>query len=155
VKVGEAETGQEQLTRPPGEERPLGYAVDLGTEVEARIEKPKQTLARVKAHTGIPYPTTRPVESKTCRAKNRSGQDRTLLIGHPYRPESRLAGEAKAAERARDVDRFDLKLPAPKRAARRSPGGGNSRARSGSRTPTTTLSASGSRTAPPAPPGGR
>ena len=69
----------------PNEERLLSYAVDLGTEVEAVTEQPRQTLTRVKAYKGILYTTTRQVESKAYRAKNRSEQDRTLLIEHPYR----------------------------------------------------------------------
>jgi hypothetical protein len=95
----------------PGEERLLSYAVDLGTEVEAVSDTPKHTLTKVKAVKGVLY-TTRQVEGKTYRAKNRSGQDRTLLIEHPYRPDFRLTSKGQPAERARDVYRFELKLPA-------------------------------------------
>jgi hypothetical protein len=96
----------------PGEERLLSYAVDLGTEVEAVSDNPKHTLTKVKAVKGVLYTTTRQVEGKTYRAKNRSGQDRTLLIEHPYRPDFRLTSKGQPAERARDVYRFELKLPA-------------------------------------------
>jgi hypothetical protein len=96
----------------PGEERLLSYAVDLGTEVEAVADNPKHTLTKVKAVKGVLYTTTRQVEGKTYRAKNRSGQDRTLLIEHPYRPQFRLTSKDQPAERARDVYRFELKLPA-------------------------------------------
>jgi hypothetical protein len=96
----------------PNEERLLSYAVDLGTEVEAVAENPRQTLTRVKAVKGILYRTDRLVQSKTYRAKNRSEQDRTLLIEHPYRPEFRLTSKDQPAERARDVYRFEVKLPA-------------------------------------------
>jgi hypothetical protein len=96
----------------PNEERLLSYAVDLGTEVEAVTENPRQTLTRVKAYKGILYTTNRIVESRTYRAKNRSEQDRTLLIEHPYRAEFHLTSKDKPAERARDVYRFEVKLPA-------------------------------------------
>jgi hypothetical protein len=96
----------------PGEERLLSYAVDLGTEVEAVADTPKHTLTKVKAVKGVLYTTTRQMEGKTYRAKNRSGQDRTLLIEHPYRPDFRLTSKGQPAERARDVYRFELKLPA-------------------------------------------
>jgi hypothetical protein len=96
----------------PGEERLLSYAVDLGTEVEAVADTPKHTLTKVKAVKGVLYTTTRQVEGKTYRARNRSGQDRTLLIEHPYRPDFRLTSKDQPAERARDVYRFELKLPA-------------------------------------------
>jgi hypothetical protein len=96
----------------PNEERLLSYAVDLGTEVEAVTENPRQTLTKVKAIKGILETTTRLVESKTYRARNRSEQDRTLLIEHSYRPGFRLTSKEKPAERARDVYRFEVKLPA-------------------------------------------
>jgi hypothetical protein len=96
----------------PNEERLLSYAVDLGTEVEAVADQPRQTLTRVKAYKGILYTTTRLVETKTYRAKNRSEQDRTLLFEHPYRAAFRLTSKDKPAERARDVYRFEVKLPA-------------------------------------------
>jgi hypothetical protein len=95
----------------PNEERLLSYAVDLGTEVEAVTENPKHTLTKVKAVKGLLYSTTRVVESKTYRAVNRSQQDRTLLIEHPYRPDFRLTSKVEPAERARDAYRFELKLP--------------------------------------------
>jgi hypothetical protein len=95
----------------PNEERLLSYAVDLGTEVEAVAENPKHTLTKVKAVKGVLYSTTRQVESKTYRAVNRSQQERTLLIEHPYRPDFHLTSKVEPAERARDVYRFELKLP--------------------------------------------
>jgi hypothetical protein len=103
----------------PNEERLLSYAVDLGTEVEAVPDQPRQTLTRVKAYKGILYTTTRLVESKTYRAKNLSEQDRTLLIEHPYREGFRLTSKDKPAERARDVYRFEVKLPAGQSASER------------------------------------
>ena len=101
----------------PNEERLLSYAVDLGTEVEAVNDNPKHTLTKVKAVKGVLYTTTRQVEGRTYRAVNRSGQERALLIEHPYRPDFRLTSKDQPAERARDVYRFELKLPAGKSAS--------------------------------------
>jgi hypothetical protein len=98
----------------PNEERLLSYAVDLGTEVETVNDNPKHTLTKVKAVKGVLYSTTRQVEGRTYRAVNRSQQDRTLLIEHPYRPDFHLTSKDQPAERARDVYRFELKLPAGK-----------------------------------------
>jgi hypothetical protein len=103
----------------PNEERLLSYAIDLGTEVEAVAETPRQTLVKVKAQKGILYTTVREVESKTYRAKNRSEQDRTLLIEHPYREGFRLTSKYKPAERTRDVYRFEVKMPAGQSASER------------------------------------
>jgi hypothetical protein len=101
----------------PKEERLLSYAVDLGTEVEVINDNPRHTLTKVKAVKGLLYTTTRQVEGKTYRARNRSEQDRTLLIEHPYRPDFRLTSKDQPAERARDVYRFELKLPASQSAS--------------------------------------
>jgi hypothetical protein len=101
----------------PNEERLLSFAVDLGTEVETVNDNPKHTLTKVKAVKGVLYTTTRQVEGKTYHAVNRSSQDRTLLIEHPYRPDFRLTSKDQPAERARDVYRFELKLPAGKSAS--------------------------------------
>jgi hypothetical protein len=95
----------------PNEERLLSYAVDLGTEVEAVADAPRHTITKLQALKGSLYTTTREVESKTYRAKNRSEQDRTLLLEHPYRAEFHLTSKEAPAERARDVYRFEVKLP--------------------------------------------
>jgi hypothetical protein len=101
----------------PGEERLLSYAVDLGTEVEAVPDTPRQTITKLKALKGSLYTTTRQVEGKTYKVKNRSDQDRTLLIEHPFRPTFHLTSKDKPVERARDVYRFEVKVPAGKTAS--------------------------------------
>jgi hypothetical protein len=104
VSEGSAYAGDSPvLDLQPNEERLLSYAVDLGTEVEAVTENPRTTLTTVKAVRGLLYTTTRLVESKTYRAKNRSDKDRTLLIEHPYRADFHLTSKDQPAERARDV----------------------------------------------------
>jgi hypothetical protein len=100
----------------PGEERLLSYAVDLGTEVEATAKPGDGKLTKVKLEKGLLLKTQRQRETKLYKAKNRGDQDRTLIIEHPYRPAFKLVSEAKPAERARDVYRFEIKLPANKTA---------------------------------------
>jgi hypothetical protein len=109
----------------PGEERLLSYAVDLGTEVEAVNPTSNGRLTKVKLYKGLIYSTTRVQEGKTYHAKNRSEQDRLLIIEHPYRQEFNLVkanyvdaakktSEIKPSERARDVYRFEVAAPAGK-----------------------------------------
>jgi hypothetical protein len=109
----------------PNEERLLSYAVDLGTEVEAVNPTSNGKLTKVKLYKGLVYSTTRVQEGKTYHAKNRSDQDRLLIIEHPYRPEFSLVkanyvdaakktSEIKPSERARDVYRFEVSAPAGK-----------------------------------------
>jgi hypothetical protein len=109
----------------PNEERLLSYAVDLGAEVEAVNPTSNGKLTKVKLYKGLVYSTTRVQEGKTYHAKNRSEQDRLLIIEHPYRPEFSLVkanyvdatkktSEIKPSERARDVYRFEVSAPAGK-----------------------------------------
>jgi hypothetical protein len=101
----------------PNEERLLAYAVDLGTEVEPVVDNPKNVLRKVKVSRGIVYSTTRLIENKTYKVTNRSDTDRTLLIEHPNRPEFTLTSKDKPKETARDVLRFELKVPTGKTAS--------------------------------------
>jgi hypothetical protein len=101
----------------PNEERLISYAVDLGTEVEPVVENPRHTLTKVKVVKGILHTTTRVVESKTYKASNRSTTDRTLLIEHPFRADFKLTSKEEPIERARDVYRFQVKIPAGKSAS--------------------------------------
>jgi hypothetical protein len=101
----------------PSEERLISYAVDLGTEVEPVVENPRHTLTKVKVVKGILHSTTRVVESKTYKATNRSTTDRTLLIEHPFRGDFKLTSKEEPIEKARDVYRFQVKIPAGKSAS--------------------------------------
>src|SRR5258708_40248726 len=109
----------------PGEVRLLSYAVYLGTEVEVVNPTNNGRLTKVKVYKGLIYSTTRVQEGKTYRAKNRSEQDRQLIIEHPFRPEFNLVKttyedaakktqEIKPRERSRDVYRFEVSPPAAK-----------------------------------------
>jgi hypothetical protein len=111
--AGDART----LDLQPNEERLLGYAVDLGTEVEPVAKSAPDQLVAVKITKGILSATHKLRATKTYNAKNRSGHDRVLLIEHPFRPDWKLAGPAEPAERSRDVYRFRLAVPAGKSAS--------------------------------------
>jgi hypothetical protein len=96
----------------PKEERLLSYAIDLGTEVEPVGQDARDRIIKIKIAKGLLEATHKVREGKTYTVKNRSDQDRTLLIEHPYRPEFKLLTPEKFSERARDVYRFELKVPA-------------------------------------------
>jgi hypothetical protein len=103
----------------PNEERLVSYAIDLGTEVDPVAKREPDHLVSVRIRKGIVQATSKLRESVDYRARNRSMHDRTLLIQHPFRPEYHLVGEERPPERARDVYRFELKLPAGKSEERR------------------------------------
>jgi hypothetical protein len=98
----------------PNEDRLLTYAIDLGTEVEAKAKTPPGRITKVTAKKGLLYSTTKLREERAYHAVNRSQTDRTLLVEHPYRPEFTLANDLKPAERTRAQYRFELTLPAGK-----------------------------------------
>ncbi len=100
-----------------GEDRLISYAIDLGTEVEPLSVPCAAAVTSVRIHKSILSTTTKARESKTYNIRNRSGHNRTVLIEHPFRPEFRLTGKAKPAERTRAVYRFEVKVAPGKSAA--------------------------------------
>jgi hypothetical protein len=101
----------------PGEERLIAYAIDQGIEVEPLAGKGSETLVSVRIDKGILFATTKVRQTRTYVARNRSPHDRVLLIEHPFRPEFTLISPEEPRERARDVYRFEVKVPAGKTAS--------------------------------------
>jgi hypothetical protein len=64
----------------PGEERLLSYALDLGTEVKADGRVEPEALDAVKVVKGVLFTTHRLRQSHRYLIKNRSNQERTLLV---------------------------------------------------------------------------
>jgi hypothetical protein len=95
-----------------GEERLLSYAVDTGTEVSVENPVVPEQLSAVKAVKGVLYATHRLRRAKTYLVKNRSTQDRTLVIEHPHQDGWRLVTPQAATERSRDVYRFQFEVKA-------------------------------------------
>jgi hypothetical protein len=94
----------------PKEERLISYAIDLGTEVETITSNAADQLIAVKINKGIIEATHKVRETKIYNAKNRSQQERTLIVEHPYRPQFKLIAPEKYSERARDVYRFQVQV---------------------------------------------
>jgi hypothetical protein len=98
----------------PNEERLISYAVDLGTEVDAKPSSDNGRLTSVKAVKGVIYTTTKIREAKAYTIANRNDVERTLLVEHPVRNDFKLVDSAKPAETAADFYRFSVKVPAGK-----------------------------------------
>jgi hypothetical protein len=96
----------------PNEERLLSYAIDLGTEVKAEAKGMPDQLVTVKIVKGALHAARKLRETKTYLIKNRSEQDRTLLIEHTIRADWSLVTPQEPNERSREVYRFQLKVPA-------------------------------------------
>jgi hypothetical protein len=102
----------------PKEERLLSYAIDLGTEVETQAPNPIDRITKVRIERGIIQTTHLSQQSKTYNFKNRSEHDRLVILEHPFRADFKLVSEDKPSERARDVYRFEVPVPAGKSASR-------------------------------------
>jgi hypothetical protein len=100
----------------PGEERLLSYAEDLGAEVKPEAAVGGGRLTQVKVVQGLLYTTAKLRETETYTVKNRNPQGRTVLIEHPVRSGLQLVSKDRPAETARDVYRFEVKVPAGKAA---------------------------------------
>ena len=98
----------------PNEERLVAYAVDQGTEVKCEAQSTPVQLVAVKVVKGIVHATHKLRETKKYLVKNRSPQDRTLIIEHPVRTDWKLVKPEKATEQSREVYRFQIKVPAGK-----------------------------------------
>jgi hypothetical protein len=96
----------------PKEERLLSYAIDLGTEVETHLDRAPEPVTAVKIYKGVLHTTRKITEHKVYNLKNRSEQDRVVLLEHPIRHQFKITSKQKPVETARDVYRFEVKLPA-------------------------------------------
>jgi hypothetical protein len=98
----------------PNETRLVSYAVDLGTEVQAEVPEPADSLVTVKLYKGVLHATHKIRHTKNYTVKNRSEHDRLVLVEHPYQPQLTLVTPEKPTERSRDVYRFEVKAPTNK-----------------------------------------
>jgi hypothetical protein len=96
----------------PNEERLLSYAVDLGTEVDAKPAFDNGRILHIKAVKGVVWRTQLTRQSKTYTIKNRNDQERLVLVEHPVNHNLPLTKECKPTETASDFYRFEMKIPA-------------------------------------------
>jgi hypothetical protein len=98
----------------PGEERLIGYAVDLGMEVKAERKMAPEQLVAVKLAKGVLNVSHKLRQTRTYLVKNRAEHARTLIIEHPINPDWKLVAPEKPTERSRDMYRFQVEVPAGK-----------------------------------------
>lgn len=102
------------LDVPPGEDRLVSYAIDLGTEVDPQVGDGTSRITSVKATKGIVATTTKVREVRKYRIANRGTQDRTLLVEHTNRTNQgfKLVDTDKPAEDTAGVYRFQFPVKA-------------------------------------------
>jgi hypothetical protein len=98
----------------PNEERLVSYAIDLGTEVVSTTSSrpgPEMTF-RIGGDNLTAHYKLR--QTRTYTIKNRSAQDRTVLIEQPIRADWKLVADTKTVEKSREDYRFPVKVHAGK-----------------------------------------
>jgi hypothetical protein len=98
----------------PGEERLLAYAVDGGVEVLAGPDKTWEKVVSVAIRKGQFTSRWEQHTLKEYHIKNRSKQDRILVVEHPASLKVRIVSAHKPYETARDFHRFEVKVAAGK-----------------------------------------
>ncbi|MBX9678801.1 MAG: hypothetical protein K2X38_08540 [Gemmataceae bacterium] len=98
----------------PGESRLISYALDQGTEVKTTVKEtpsPDMKLTLGESRLSASY---RVRQTKTYTIRNRSPQDRTLVIEHPIRNGWTLLDTQKPADKSRSFYRFEVQAPSGK-----------------------------------------
>jgi hypothetical protein len=100
----------------PGEQRLVSYALDLGTEVRPTPAAPVTRLVHIHLHKGALCTTSTTRETVTYAIKNRSPNDRVVLVEHAERGGYKLVSEQKPREQAPGMYRFEVKVATGKTA---------------------------------------
>ncbi|HCU35524.1 MAG TPA: hypothetical protein DGT21_08715 [Armatimonadetes bacterium] len=102
---------------PPGDERMIAYAVDLGVRVDSTSADKSDALAvSLKIVKGLLTTTSKQVSEKTYTIKNVAADDRLVVVEHPLRAGWKLIEPAKADERTDALYRFHVPVAAGKSA---------------------------------------
>lgn len=101
----------------PNEERLISYAVDLGVEIQPVAKSAPDHLTAVKIVKGVLHATFKLQHTHEYKIKNRDKDPRLVVIEHPFRADWKVVEPAKPSERARDVYRFEVTVPANQSAA--------------------------------------
>ena len=97
----------------PNGERLISYALDLGVEVAPEsLSPPTNQIVSVKVARGVAHYQERHERSDVYTIKNTDSKPRNLLIERPRSTEWTLIDPMQAAEQARDVWRFAVKVAA-------------------------------------------
>ncbi len=99
---------------PPGQERLLSYGVDLQMTVDAAKTQQEEAILTGRIVQGVLRVSRRHVATQEYLADNKSGQDKTLIVEHPFRPGWKLVDTEKPVETTDALYRFRGKVAAGK-----------------------------------------
>jgi hypothetical protein len=94
------------------DKRFISYGVDLGTRISTNLDSRNDAVRELHAHNGLLVSRLSQVQKKNYSVHNVDPRAKTLIIEHPVRVGYNLIDTAKPTETARDVYRFEVKLPA-------------------------------------------
>jgi hypothetical protein len=94
------------------DKRFINYGVDLGTRIATNFDSQNAGVLEIHAHNGLLNTDSAVIEKKTYSVGNVDSRAKTLIIEHPVRAGYTLTDTAKPIETARNVYRFEVKLPA-------------------------------------------
>ena len=94
------------------DKRFINYGVDLGTRIATNLDSRNDAVRELHAHNGLLTTRAAQVQKRTYSVHNVDAREKTLIIEHPVRSGYALIDTAKPAETARNVYRFEIKLPA-------------------------------------------
>jgi hypothetical protein len=94
------------------DKRFISYGVDLGTRISTNLDSRNDAVRELHAHNGLLISRLSQVQKKNYTVHNIDPRPKTLIVEHPVRAGFDLIDTAKPIETARDVYRFEVKIPA-------------------------------------------
>jgi hypothetical protein len=94
------------------DKRFISYGVDLGTRISTNQNSQNNNVRELHAHDGLVITRYALVQKRVYAIRNVDNRAKTLIIEHPLRANYHLIDTAKPSETARDVYRFEVKIPA-------------------------------------------
>jgi hypothetical protein len=94
------------------DKRFINYGVDLGTRISTNLDSQTDNIREVHVHNGMLVTRSALVQKRVYAVKNVDARAKTLIIEYPIRTGYKLVDTAKPSETAKDVYRFEVKVPA-------------------------------------------
>ncbi|MEP6714947.1 MAG: hypothetical protein ABJC09_05195 [Terriglobia bacterium] len=94
------------------DKRFISYGVDLGTRIATNLDSHNDNVRELHVRNGVLTTRSALIQKRTYSTHNVDARAKTLIIEYPVRPGYTLIDTAKPTETARDVYRFEVKVPA-------------------------------------------
>lgn len=94
------------------DKRFISYGVDLGTRISTKLDSRTDEARSIRAHNGLLTIKNAVISKRVYTVHNVDARVKTLIIEYPLKYGYTLIDTAKPLETARDVYRFEVKVPA-------------------------------------------